>query len=199
MANKYLKRRFTMRETILLGVLLAVLLIGQYVGLVVYPIQNRNEQLAQDLDRANLQHQIALNLKAEYDRMKEELDRIDANKDDTMMLNYDNDRQLNELTKEFDKILEDVIIVSPQRFSSSVGAEQDGVLIRTVTINFAVDETCKGDFPTVYDKALDILIKLNTTKYRSSMRSLTLTPSTDGLQKSTSISVAVTIEFFELA
>ena len=44
MANKYLKRRFTLREKILLVVLLVVLLVGLYFGLVFYPIQSRSSK-----------------------------------------------------------------------------------------------------------------------------------------------------------
>ena len=198
MAKKYLKRRFTVRETVLLCVLLAVLLLGLYFGLVFYPIHSRTAELNKELDNVAVQKQVVDELKKEYDEMKAEIDRIKD--DDTVMPPNDNDRQYQNLVKEFTRIL-----ITPglkPRINNSVGAAKDGVITRTVTIGFTVDDEHKraGD-ETVYDTVRNVLLELMTTEYRCSMRSLTLRPDEEGLQGTTCKSVTVTtvIEFFELA
>lgn len=203
MANKYLKRRFTVRETVLLCVLLVVLLLGLYFGLVFYPIHSRTAKLDRDLNQAAIEKQAMDDRKETYDRMKKELADIEANHDSTRMPQYNNNAQLTILTDTFNAILRDVLFDSEQNFISDISSQpSNGVYIRTVTINFTVDEAHKraGD-ATVFDTVRAVLTDLITTEYRSSMLSLTLRPDEEGLQGEAcnSIGVTVVIEFFELA
>ncbi len=192
MANKYLKRRFTLRETILLIVLLVVLLIGLYFGLVYYPITERRAKVNEDLDTVNMQIEVANGLKADYDRMRAELDKIEASGDKTVMPQYDNNKQQEKLHACFKAIFAGM---ESSSIDYDTSAPSDGVRTRTVRLSFTVKD--KGNEATVYDKTKAVLHDLMNTGYRCSMSWLRLNPDSD-LENATSIGVTCSIKFFEL-
>ncbi len=194
MANKYLKRRFTLRETILLGVLLVVLLLGLYFGLVFYPIQSRTADVDAQLEVVAQQKDDAMDDKREYDRMKAELARIEESGDTTVMPKHSGAHYL-ELLDKINQILEGIDHPVPNNISEP----REGIVTRTISLTFTVTEANKGSSPTVYDKVHSVLTELITTGYRCSMQRLTLQPGDAGVQGSTSVTVSVVIEFFELA
>lgn len=194
MAKRYLKRRFTLRETILLCILLAVLLLGLYFGLVFYPIQSRTQEFNKQLSEAENDLNDVQKDFAEYQSMKDELARIEMSGDDTIMPESTPEHEL-ELQAKIDEILFGI----DYRYRESTATE-DGVKKRTVSLTFTVNETNKRDEEmTVYQKTRSILIALISTPYRSSMSSFSLNPSGSDLKESTAIGVTATIEFFELA
>ncbi len=196
MAKKYLKRRFSVRETILLCVLLAVLLVGLYFGLVFYPIQSRTQDVNTELENVKVQKEVATGLKAEYDMMKAELDRIEANHDNTTMPESTG-AHATELRNKIDDILEGI----PHSYSTSVQAPQDGIVKRTVSLSFTVTEENKGaeNTATVYETVRSLLTEIITMEYRCSLNTFSLSPQGQDLQHGESISVVATIEFFELS
>lgn len=196
MANNYLKRRFTVRETVLLCILFAVLLLGLYFGLVFYPIQSRTADLNADLEQLASDRADADEDWNEYKRMKDEIASLEESGDQTFMPENNNETQLDVLTDRFNEILADV--GGAQRFGNSVTRnEEEKIVIRTLSINFTVDESSTAENESVYQKTRATLYSLMTTGYRCAMRSLTLSPDGSDLESSTSIGVSVVIEFFE--
>ena len=194
MANKYLKRRFTLREKILLVVLLVVLLVGLYFGLVYYPISARTAEVNEQLEEVQLQMDVARALKVEYDRMKEELEKIKASGDETRMPDYNNNAQQETLNAIFNAIFADM----KADIGFNISEPSDGVRTRRVTFRFTVNEAYKYDAESVYDRAKDLVMALMTTGYRCSMSSLSLAGGSDNLPDSASIGVTVVIDFYEL-
>lgn len=196
MAKRYLKRRFTVRETILLCILLAVLLLGLYFGLVFYPIQSRTHEYNDKLAVAEKNLNDVQEDFAEYQRMKNELARIELSGDKTVMPDHTGEHY-RELVDLINGILDQI----DHPFTTSSSAPQDNVVTRTISLNFTVTEENKGTAATVYDKVRSVLTALMSTGYRSSMRTLRLSAGggTTGLQNATSITVYTEIEFFELA
>lgn len=194
MANKYLKHRFTLRETILLWILFGVLMVGLFFGLVFYPIRSRTQDLQTELDAVAEERAETEATKADYDMMKAELKRLETEGDDTVMP-ASNGVHSRELQDKVDAILVGI----DHGYRASITDLQDGVVQRSVRLDFTVNETNKGaaDIP-VYEKVRDVLAKLVTTGYRCSMSSLNLNPNGTNLRDANSIAVSTVIEFFEL-
>ncbi len=194
MANKYLKHRFTLRETILLWILFGVLMVGLFFGLVFYPIRSRTQDLQTELDAVAEERATTEATKADYDMMKAELKRLETQGDDTVMP-ASNGVHSRELQDKVDAILVGI----DHGYRASITDLQDGVVQRSVRLDFTVNDTNKGapDI-TVYKKVRDVLAKLVTTGYRCSMSSLNLNPNGTNLRDANSIAVSTVIEFFEL-
>ena len=187
MANKYLSRKFTLRELILLAVLLVILLIGLYFWLVFYPIQDRQTQLEEDRAELALQIQVAEQREANYDRMSKELEDILKlpENERTFMPKYQNDEALY---AQFDVIFAGITNRTITNTGNTL-LEDDGIYSRTFTFNFRCDS---------FDQAKEILIALTHTPYRSLMNGLTISPS-NGSVADDSVTVNTTVIFYELA
>lgn len=193
-SNKYLKRRFTLRETILLVVLLVVLLVGLYFGLVFYPIQSRTAEINESLAETEMKLDIQNGRKEVYDDMRQTLQDIEQSGDKTVMPQYGNDAQYEVLTAIFNTIFADM----KAGIRSSISEPEDGVRTRTVNFSFTVTEQDIADSPSVYERTKALISELLTTGYRCSMSTLTLAGGSDNLPESTSITVTAVINFYEL-
>lgn len=197
MANKYLKKKLSLRENILLLVLFAILVLGLYFGLVFYPIRSRTAELNNELNNVEVQINLARIEKQAYDDMKAELERIQESGDTTVMPQYKNNEQQEVLAACFTTIFAGM----NGHWTIQYGGEpalNDGIRTRNVSFSFTVDESTKGAEATVYDKARSVLVALMTTGFRCSMSYLFLSPGEDGLEEAKTLSVACTISFYEL-
>ncbi len=192
MANKYLKRKFTLRESILLIILFVVLVLGLYFGLVYYPIASRTADLNQNLDDVQLQLTVAESLKKQYDDMKAELNTMDKT---TVMPQYKNNEQQETLRALFETIFSGV---TNYRITYNTSEPSDGVRTRTVGFIFTIDASNAGEGQTVYQKVKELLASVMTTGYRCCMQNLSLSPDGGDLEKATQISVNCNVEFYEL-
>ncbi len=202
MANKYLNRRFTVREIVLLVVLLVVIIIGLYFGLVYYPIRQRTQEL--DAEREQLQEDLA-DAQIErnrYDDMQKELEEINKSEGlSTEMPQYNNNAQQETLSAHFSAIFAgldenavNIVFSQPQLTSDKK------VYTRSVRLSFSVTSETKGDSATVYEKTRSVLHALLHTGFRCQMTSLNIGPQGRGDDLlNADVSVSTTIVFYERA
>lgn len=182
MAN-FMTRRFTLREKILLGVFLVILLVGLYFFLVHYPVQNRLEEIEQEREEVQMRTDVAEVRKRLYDEMQAELDEIFSLPEDelTYMPKYDN---LQELMIRFNTIFAG----AEPRLNFGAISRNDGIVARPISFSFEAEN---------YQSAKQILTDLTGTGYRCLMSNLTLSPREGDIQSSALI-VSGTITFYEL-
>lgn len=183
MAN-VMTRRFTLREKVLLGLLIVILLIGLYFFLVHYPIENRLEEIASERDEVEMQIEIAEAREKIYNDMQEELQDIFTQPADeiTYMPKYDN---IQVLMSKFNEIFLDL---EPRMTFSSVIIE-NGIVTRPISFSFQAPS---------YEKAKEVLIELTGTGFRCLLSNITVSPSSGSIF-SDSLTVSGTITFYELA
>lgn len=186
MAN-IMTRRFTLREKILLLVLILVLLVGLYFFLVHYPVQNQLTEIENERAEWQMRYD-ALEVKAGiYRDMKEELDEILKLPEDelTVMPKYNN---IEPLMKELNRIF--------------LGTEPSLNYGSMSTNNRIVSRPIRFSFKTPdFDKAKEVLRELTHTGWRCLLTDLTLTPdSSSGGQTDVAkrpLTVSGTITFYE--
>ncbi len=196
MANKYLEHRFSLREMILLAILVIVVLVGLYFGLVFYPISTRTADLQDQLAETEVRITVANSLKAEYDRIVAELEEIKKSGDETLMPEYKNNEQQEKLAAVFTTIFAGM--ESDISYGTPSAPDDNDVRTRTITFNFTVNEANKGKEESVYYKVKSVLTQLVSTGFRCSMTTLTLSPGSGDLANDTSVRVSTTINFYEL-
>ena len=192
MANKYLKRRFTNREIILLIVLVVVLLVGLYFALVYYPLSNRNAELDEQLADIDSDLAIAQALKANYDLQKAAVEQYKQSQ--TAKMPRCTDEQQKVLANHF------FTVFGSNNFAninwSNPTAPSEGVSERRVTVTFTVTEAnltgAAGE--TVFDRTITMLNGLLNSGFRCAMTNVSLSGGSD-LSAATSISVVATIRF----
>ncbi len=195
MANKYLNRKFTLRESLLLILLAVVLCLGLYFGLVYYPVHTNATKTSRELAAVQGEIAAAEDEQRKYNAMKDELNSMDKS---TVMPQYKNNEQQEVLRALFETIftgIEGYVINYP-----SITSPSPGVRVRTVSVTFTINEANKGDAVDVYHKVKSILSDLMSTGYRCSMQDLTLAPSGgNDLEHATEIQVTrCSILFYEL-
>lgn len=200
--NKYLKRKFTTREIILLIVLFIVLFIGLYFALVYYPLRQANQDLDEQLAKADNDLVVAQTLKANYDRQKAAIEQFKENNTATMPKYNNNDQQLV-LQVYYNGVLNGTTDLDFIWGNVNPDSADNGVLLRTVTFVFTVTEANVNDPATqsVYDRTIEILhTMMSNPQIRCSMSRLELsTENGSNLEVATSITVNTTIIFYELA
>lgn len=165
MANKFLKRRFTLREIAFLIVLLLVLFVGLYFLLVYYPIKDRVDALRIEQDVVDKEIADATVTKADYDAMQKELEEIYKLEESERTYMPDHSTARKTLTDEFGRIF-GTIVPSINYDDQRTPAEDDTVYIRNVSITFEAES---------YDHArelLDKLMNIGTPRIRSQMTRL---------------------------
>lgn len=182
--SNFMTRRFTLREKILLGLLIVILLVGLYFFLVHYPIQNRMNEIAQEREEVQARLDIAEIRKGIYDRMQAELKSIFELPPDeiTYMPKHDN---LNVLIERFDAIFKGIEV----RFNYGTPQTSNGIVSRAIGFSFSVAD---------FDTAKKVLKELTGTGYRCLMSNITLSPGSGDIQSS-ELSISGTITFYELA
>lgn len=196
--NKYLKRKFTTREIILLIVLFIVLFIGLYFALVYYPLRQANQDLDEQLGDVDQKLVVAQALKNNYDNQKAALESFKAS----------GTAKMPKCTDEQQKVLYNHFVVTVfgredfARFSWSTPTEPDaGVRQRRVSISFTVSEADVSGAAgqTVYDRTVSMLHGLMNSGFRCAMTALSLSAEGgDSLETATSINVSTSITFYEL-
>ncbi len=196
MANKYLKRKFSGREIILLLVLTVVLFVGLYFALVFYPLQTSNTELDSQIAKVDSDLVVAETLKSTYDKQKAAIE--DFKESNTAkMPKYNNNAQEDILYTYFDTVFANMEM--EYRPTSSVSEPQNGVRTRILTFDFTVSNA--GTESTVYANTVNLLDQLMTIhEFRCAMTSLALSSGTNGADVYTadSIHVQCTINFYEL-
>lgn len=184
MENK--NRNFTVRELTLSFVLIAIVFLGLYFGLVYYPLSARSAEVNAQLEEASVQLNVEKVKKAEYDMMREEIERIKADGDTTVMPPYNNNAQQEALQAKFSTIL------AGMAGNVGYGGEprlEDGVRIRNVSISFTA---------TSYEQAKKTLHSLLTTGFRCSLTTLSLSCPDGEITSANSVTVRCNIAFYEL-
>lgn len=206
MANSRLKRRFTLREIILMIVLVVVLFFGLYFWLVYYPVRDKLAELETqisdleyDLDPLNPLGDKAK--EARYDKMKRELDEVMSRPEEerTEMAEYNNNAQQAKLLGTFNEIFTDI---RPEITWPSIPLRKDGsVYIRPIRFSFKISDVDSEHFDSDYYKVKDVLYQLTHTGWRCQMKELTISP--DGGQSGgnvaeSALTVSCTIEYYEI-
>lgn len=203
--SNFLSHRLSLREKIFILILVVVLLVGLYFLLVHYPIVDRQEQIAKELEAVR-QEQLDANLdKNEYDMMKEEQDHIkyleSHGQQPTVMPEY-NVENSGKLYTMINRIFDDAKLkygndaYSDRTFDQQAPKmlnNDSNIVMRVVTFT---SFTCKN-----YDVAKFIIDNLvrNPENWRNLMTNVVLT-SKDGenIKSNTPITVSnLTITFYE--
>lgn len=178
--SNFMTRRFTLREKILLGLLIVILLVGMYFFLVHYPIQERMNEIAIEQEEVQSRMDIAEIRKRIYDDMQKELENNDHK---TYMPQYPN---VETLIKRFDEIFKGI----EPRINYGRAQEKDGIYSRAISFSFSVDG---------YETAKRILHDLTNTGFRCLMSNLTVSPASGGDVEHSGLTISGTITFYELA
>ncbi len=168
---KVINHRFTLREKILLIVLVAILFLGVYFLLVYYPINRERAELQQRQEDLAFKKVVADANKTIYDDMQDELKAIYALPVDerTEIPKFENkdadgktiDGGRSFLRKYFDGIFEPKGLIAEIRWGSSptVVEENSNILARTLNITFSLE--LKGDetesYTSMYSLAKTII------------------------------------------
>lgn len=195
MANKYLKRKFTMREIILMIVLLGVLFLGMYFWLVYYPVRDRLAEVEAEQEELQLQIDVASARETIYDHMTKELETIMQLPEEkrTKMPAYNN-------IKELVACFGDIFTGMEPSIRYSTPTLEDGVYSRSISFSFKIAGVDRENFASDYLKAKDVLYKLSHTEYRSLMTDVTISPDPQtGDIENNSLSISCTVIFYELA
>lgn len=180
--SNFMTRRFTLRERILMIVLIVILLVGLYFFLVYYPVKNSLSEIQTEQEEIEMRLQIAETRKGIYDDMQKELNDIFSLPQDeiTYMPKYDNEREL--MTK-FDVIFEGV---EPRLNINKT--TNNGIVSRAISFSFEAPD---------FESAKRILGELTSTGFRCLMSSIVLSPINGDLENN-SLSVSGTITFYEI-
>lgn len=189
MANKS-SRKLTARELVLLIFLITLLLVGLYFWLVYYPIRDRISDLNKEQDDLEVRMAVAEIRKANYDRMKRELDEILQEENPTHMPSYDNiDKLVDRFAEAFTGNGGDEAAYEPDIIYSSP-VYSDGIYARSIRFSFRCAD---------YGTAKKILADLLGTGYRCLMTDLSVEPaSSEGDVQNGPVAVETTIVFYEL-
>ena len=162
MAN-IMQRKFTLRERILIIILVGVLLVGLYFFLVFYPVQNRLKDLEQENEALTLKEDVAKIREARYDSMKAELEEI-AKMDPNEVTEIPKFNNLNRIILIIDSILEQIGgSVNPDTIS---GESSGNIYVRTVPLNFTVSGFESEEIPTNYAKTKSVIYALTHIEYK---------------------------------
>lgn len=176
-----MKRQLSAREVILLGLFLALALVGGYVLLFYNPMTEELERLESEKISCEEQFRLATARLEEKKRMEQELAEIfAANPNPSSLAPYDNQKLVME---ELNFILQSVWPYSLS-FSTVDQGKGDGIVRRRIALNFTSGS---------YEKAKEVLGKLHDSDYRCMLDDLNVSLGEGGALAS----VSATLVFFE--
>lgn len=175
-----MKRRLTVRELALLGVLAAILLVSGYVMLFYLPVTSELDRLESETELCRTQLAAAQQRAEEKQRMQRELEELFAQPEPPLgMPAYDNVQQVMfELN---------AILASAEEYALSFGTVDAGesIVHRRISLSFTSGS---------YDQAKAVLQQLHDSVYRCMLDDLRL--SLDSEQQE-GVTVSGSIVFFE--
>lgn len=175
-----MKRRLTIRESVLLGILIMILLVSGYVTLFRMPMMAELERLKDEAELYRVQLTAATQRLEEKERMERELEELFARPEPPLgMPAYDN---LQQVMYELNAIL-----ASTEEYSLTFGSvnEEESIVQRRISLSFT-----SGD----YQLAKSVLQQLHDSAYRCMLDDLRL--SLDNGRES-GVTVSGSILFFE--
>lgn len=176
-------RRFTLREKILMLVLIVILLLGLYFFLVFYPVRNQLQGIDKQIQDVEDEQLAADILEKRYADMNAELEEIFSMQKDeiTYMPEFDN---MNQLLACFYKIFEN----NTRWDYDSSESTKDGIVTRTIRLTFEA---------TDFENAKEVLGKLTDTGYRCLLKNLSLSPSGNDVEDG-ALRISLSIDFYEI-
>lgn len=192
--NNIMRRKFSLREIIMLVVLVVVLFVGLWFMLVYYPVRNRINDIQQQKEELALQNDVAAMRLATYNRMKDAIADIEQTGDETYMHDFG--------TAEDTKILDDFRDILGRTKDWNVTAQtpvqrDSNVVACAYSFSFGISDVLEPD--TAYEKLKSMLTDLMTRdKRRCLMGRLSISPSGGDLENAESITVSGNITFYEL-
>ncbi len=196
---KALNRKISVREAILLIVLVLALVVGCYFLLVYYPIRDRESALADEMEAVELRDTVASARLETYKMMMEaiaEIEKIpEAERTEIPIYNETTERELlTRLHIIFDDLTEPNVTYNEPRLNSY------NIYERVVNFSFKVeldDENPEGP-QTAYEQTKTILTRLTKElKHRSMLSRLTVSPDSGSIFSSEALTVSGTITFYE--
>ncbi len=176
-------RRFTLREKILMLVLIVILLLGLYFFLVFYPVRNQLADIDAEMQEVEDKQVIADVIEKRYADMNAELEEIFSMPKDeiTYMPEYDN---MQDLLVCFNKIF-----ASNTKWDYDYSESRDGgIVTRAIRLNFEASD---------FENAKAILGQLTDTGYRCLLKNLSLSPAGEDVENG-ALRLSLTIDFYEI-
>ena len=194
--NKGINRKFTLREIILMLVLVVVLFIGLYFLLVYRPVNDRINELNDQIQKTRDDELSADIRLITYNRMKDAAEEIKKlPEDERTYMHKHTDEETAAIITDLGDILKDT---SP-RLSYGSFTESNGVVRWPITFDFTLSIDLGPD--TAYNLVWDILYEMTHRELRRcQLGNITLTPGDNSgdLENAASIHVSGSITFFEL-
>ncbi len=191
MTRNVMNRRFTLRESILLALLVVIFLIGLFFMLVYYPVRNQRAEIQAQLEDVQDKQLVADILYNRYEEDKEELEEIYAlPEDERTVMPKHTDAHEQELLNIVGAIIE---VTESHRTNWTISKSDDSVYRRVLSFSFSVN-----DFDMGYDILKELTsIKFQNQKCRNQVSNLSVSPSS-GDVKDGSLTISGTITFFEV-
>lgn len=171
-------RKLTVRECVLLAVLVVLVLVSAYVMFFYTPMKDRLTALEQESQDLTAELEIARIRTGRMDEMERELDRVFAeNPNPTGLPTFDN---LKQVMFELNTILADT-----EDYTLSFGTVSDAekLVRRSISLSFQTSD---------YSSAKEILRRLSDSRYRCMMDDLSISMEGEG------VSVGAIIVYFEI-
>lgn len=190
---KVIQRKFTLREIILMLVLVILLFIGLYFWLIYYPIRDQKAKLNEQLDNIALYTTVADTRLLIYNNMQKAIDEIeDIPVEERTRMHKHSEKETEEIIADLKRIFGDT---QPQiRYGAFV--QDENIIERP--ISFSITISTAEDPDTAYNKCKTILYDLTHTGRRALLSDLSVSPK-DGSVETDELQVSGTITFYELA
>lgn len=190
--NNVMRRRFTLREIILMVVLVAVLIVGLFFLLVYYPIRSRMNDIRIETEQVQYDTDIAEGRRQFYEFMQGEIAKIEQIPEDERTRMYAHSDEEDQWI--LDRLENIFAGTKPEiRYSAS---EQGGIY--RLVINFTFSLSTAAPDNTAYDQGKRILYDLTHTGRRSQLSNLIVSPG-QGNVATDDLTVSGVITFYELA
>ncbi len=190
MTNNVMNRRFTLRESILMGVLVAVLLVGLFFMLVYYPVKNQRADIQAQLEDIEFKQEVADIRYNMYKQWQAELETIYSLPEDerTVMPKHTAAHEQEILA------IVGAILEGTNEYTTNWSiTHSDSIYRRTLSFSFSV-----ASFDTAYSVLEELTsIRSQNQKVRSQISNINVSPSSGSVEDD-SLRVNGTLTFFEV-
>lgn len=191
-----MKRKFTLREIILLLILVALLFVGLYFFLVYYPMQNKINEVKEEQEQVLIDTELADAKLEVYNSMKEAIAEIEKIPEDQRTRMYKHtDEERRRIKDNLDRIFKNNTVNYSFYFGT---VTQEGNVVQR-PIRFSFDVPVSEGSDSAYNKCKTILYELTHMEHRRvQISNISLSPA-NGSVETDELSVSGTITFYELA
>lgn len=194
--NNAMNRKFTLRESVLLGVLVVVLFVGLYFMLVFYPIRARIAEIDAEREEIALQDSVADIRLQVYNQMQAAIAEINKVPEaERTHMNKSTDSETQQIVAMLETIFAGT---KPTITYQPLTQSDEGIVQRVINFSFLVETGPEAHPETAYERGKAILDALTNTGRRSLLSNLSVSP-TNGNVATDDLRVTGTITFYELA